>query len=585
MIRAVRCDQPSFRDVHLSPGFNVIMADRTKESTKQDTRNGLGKSSLIEIIHFCLGSTLEQGESLGQEPLRGWTFTLDLTLAGRELSVSRNTAERNQVLLRGDTADWFPGSGARTLEGLGTETVVNVSEWNALLGHLLFALPREAPEAKYKPSYRSLISYFIRRGRDAFSSPFDHHRKHSEWDKQLHNAFLLGLAWEDARDWQVLKDKEKVLNDLKRAAAAGMMPDMLGTMGELEARKVQLQSQLREQRDALSGFRVHPQYREIEQTANALTQEIHDLSNDNAQDRQLLALYQSSVEEEHPPSQDDVARVYEEAGVVFSSALRRRLEDVLAFHTTLLSNRRSFLAREIERLLHAIQSREEAIREKSDRRAEHMGILRTHGALEEHSRLQSRATATEAELRDVTARIDNLHRFNEGASSLRMEKEALYQRADADYRERAEARRRAIELFNANSQALHSLTGTLVIDVTQTGFRFDVRIERSRSHGVGSMKIFCYDLMLAELWAGREATPGILVHDSTIFDGVDERQIAHALELAAAKSAAGGFQYLCALNSDRVPWSEFSSGFSLDPYVRLRLTDATTDGGLLGIRF
>lgn len=585
MIRAVRCDQPGFREVRLSPGFNVILADRTQESTRLDSRNGLGKSTLIEIIHFCLGANLKRGEGLGQERLKGWTFALDLTLTGRDLSVSRNTAERSHVHLRGDTADWFPGSGAGAPEGLQTETTLSVGEWNALLGRLLFGLPREAPEARCKPSYRSLISYFIRRGRDAFGSPFDHHGVQREWDKQLHNAFLLGLAWEDARDWQVLKDKEKVLNDLKRAAAAGMMADMLGTMGELEARKVQLQSQLREQRDALSGFRVHPQYREIEQAANALTEEIHDLSNDNAQDRQLLALYQSSVEEEHAPTQDDVASVYEEAGVVFSSALRRRLEDVLAFHTTLLSNRRSFLSREVERLLHAIQSREGAIRERSDRRAEHMMILRTHGALEEHARLQSRATATETELGGVTTRIDNLHRFNEGASSLRMEKEALYQRAVADYDERAVARRRAIELFNANSQALYSAPGRLVIDVTQTGFRFGVEIERSGSQGISSMKVFCYDLMLAELWAGRGATPGILVHDSTIFEGVDERQVAHALELAAAKSARAGFQYLCALNTDSVPWNEFSPGFGLDSYVRLRLTDATPDGGLLGTRF
>jgi uncharacterized protein YydD (DUF2326 family) len=585
MIRAVRCDQASFREVRLSPGFNVILADRTRESTTRDSRNGLGKSTLIEIIHFCLGAELKRGKGLGEAPLSGWTFTVDLTLAGRELSVSRNTAEANRVHLQGETADWFPGTGAGATGGPQSGTTLRASEWNALLGHLLFGLPREVPEAKYKPSYRSLISYFIRRGRDAFSSPFEHHGKQSEWDKQLHSAFLLGLAWEDARDWQILKDKERVLNDLKRAAAAGMMADMLGTIGELEARKVQLQSRLREQRDALSGFRVHPQYREIEQAANALTQEIHEISNDNVQGRQLLALYQSSVEEEHPPSQDDVARLYEEAGVVFSSALRRRLEDVLAFHTTLLANRRSFLSREIERLAQAIESRERAIREKSDRRAEYMEILRTHGALEEYSLLQSLATGTEAELGDVKARMSNLRRFEEGAIALRMEKETLHQRARSDYDERSNARGRAIELFNANSQALYRAPGTLVIDVTPTGFRFHVNIERSGSHGISSMKVFCYDLMLAELWAGREATPGILVHDSTIFDGVDERQIAHALELAAAKSAGGGFQYLCALNSDTIPWREFSSGFGLDSYVRLRLTDATPNGGLLGIRF
>ena len=29
----------------------------------------------------------------------------------------------------------------------------------------------------------------------------------------------------------------------------------------------------------------------------------------------------------------------------------------------------------------------------------------------------------------------------------------------------------------------------------------------------------CYDLMLARLWSGRPASPGVLIHDSTLFDG------------------------------------------------------------------
>ena len=55
MIHSVTADRPSFKTVELKPGFNVILAERTKESTKKDSRNGLGKSTLIEIIHFCLG--------------------------------------------------------------------------------------------------------------------------------------------------------------------------------------------------------------------------------------------------------------------------------------------------------------------------------------------------------------------------------------------------------------------------------------------------------------------------------------------------------------------------------------------------
>jgi uncharacterized protein YydD (DUF2326 family) len=93
--------------------------------------------------------------------------------------------------------------------------------------------------------------------------------------------------------------------------------------------------------------------------------------------------------------------------------------------------------------------------------------------------------------------------------------------------------------------------------------------------------------MLAQLWSERDRSPCILIHDSTIFDGVDERQVALALELADRESKRCGFQYICTFNSDMIPRSEFADDFNLnfDSFVRLILTDDSDEGGLLGIRF
>ena len=110
-------------------------------------------------------------------------------------------------------------------------------------------------------------------------------------------------------------------------------------------------------------------------------------------------------------------------------------------------------------------------------------------------------------------------------------------------------------------------------------------IKRDGSNGIGNMKVFCYDLMLAELWAAKPKSSHFLIQDSIIFDGVDERQVKNALELAAHTSKDQNFQYICILNSDNVPWQEFSPYFDFKDYVRLTLTDDTEQGGLLGVRF
>ena len=95
-------------------------------------------------------------------------------------------------------------------------------------------------------------------------------------------------------------------------------------------------------------------------------------------------------------------------------------------------------------------------------------------------------------------------------------------------------------------------------------------------------------LLLAHRSGDRCAFPGCPRNhtvDSTIFDGVDERQRAEALELAARESLAHGFRYICTLNSDYVPRNEFSTGFQIEDFIHLRLTDADPAGCLLGVRF
>ena len=81
--------------------------------------------------------------------------------------------------------------------------------------------------------------------------------------------------------------------------------------------------------------------------------------------------------------------------------------------------------------------------------------------------------------------------------------------------------------------------------------------------------------------------PDFLIHDSPIFDAVDERQVARALMLAKQKTDDLQFQYICMVNSDKVPYQEFDLEFEIEfsNSIVLRISDNHESGGLLGIRF
>lgn len=582
MIHAITANHRSFHSVQFRPGLNVILAERTDTSTQKDTRNGLGKSTLIDIIDFCLGSRATQGKGLLIEPLAGWEFTLELTLAGKRVKVSRAINTPNRLVISGDTTGWIEQPDTDKETG---EHIFNLDRWKILLGWALFDVPRTHDALKYKPTYRSLISYFLRRGVDAYADPFRHARQQQPWDVQLHIGYLLGLNWENAAKWQELKDKEQGVKAIGEAIKTGVFEGAWGTVGELEAESIQLETQVNQESIALQNFKVHPQYEVVQKEADETTTEIHRLANENISDRRRLARYRESVSTEKIPADTVLDQLYEEAGLIFPDAVLRTLEEAKVFHSRIVENRRSFLETEIKRLERRINGRDEEIKKLTESRATNLEILSTHGALQEMTKLQERYIETRGKMDRVRARISEIKDLNARKREIKVRKTELAQIAEQDHEQRRDIWTMPVQLFNDNSQALYKIPGRLVIDITESGFKYDVEINRSGSEGVGKMKVFCFDLMLLQLMAQKPDLIDFLVHDSSLYDGVDERQRALALERASEISNQTGAQYICTLNSDMVPRAEFSKDFDFDKHVRLTLTDKSPSDSLLGFHF
>lgn len=585
MIHSVTSTDPRFRTVHLGPGLNIVLAERTAGSSEKDSRNGLGKTSLIEIIHFCLGGGFDKNHRLAHPELRHATYSLEIDLGPNRFTVSRCPEEAGFVTLKGPVTALPVETKPHRKSGRPT---LAIPAWNDLLGRLLFGLGGEDSAPTFTPSFRSLIGYFIRRGAHAFSQPFEHFPKQQEWDKQVNTALLLQLDWHHPHRWQLLREKKKLINQLKAFAKSGIDPHSIGLdhIGDLEAARVNLEEKAREGAAELASFKVHPQYRDLEIQASRITSDLHRLNNENVADREMLAFYETALHDETPAPSRDIDRLYSEAGIVLPGHVTQRLEDVHAFHVRLIRNRREFLQDALARLSSQIARRDGEIRTLTDQRADLMRLLQTHGALEEYTRLQQRHLQTVSRLEDLRRRLAALRKFEAGHVALKAEQATLEVETLRDFTERQTVLEKELTLFNQHSLALYDSPGRLIIEPKAgTGYKLDYRIDRKGSEAVGHMVVFCYDLMLARTWAALPSGPGFLIHDSTLFDGADERQFTQALHLASLTSQSENFQYLCCLNSDRIPTSGFPQAFDWRNFVRLTLRDGSPDGGLFGFRF
>src|SRR6185436_7088022 len=149
----------TFRPIYFKRSGLTLIIGRQKNPKKPDsgkTYNGVGKSLVIGLIHFCLGSSVNKKL---QEAIPDWEFTLTFEINGTQFVASRNTSTQKEIELSG--------------EGL---TLVKFRD---RLENAVFQLP---PNIK-GVTFRSLLPRFIRPRKESYIS-FDSVRdQEKEYDR------------------------------------------------------------------------------------------------------------------------------------------------------------------------------------------------------------------------------------------------------------------------------------------------------------------------------------------------------------------------------------------------------------------
>ena len=429
-----------------------------------------------------------------------------------------------------------------------------------------------------------LLAYFIRRQLSgAFTTPEKQATMQQAGDYQVALLFLLGLDWKIASDWQQVRDREKTLAELKKAAGAGAFGSIIGKTADLRTQVAVAESQLNKLRAQLGSFRVLPQYRELEEEADQITLQLNAISNDDTIDAIAIRDLETAMQSESPPPLVALEAIYAEAGVVLPGVAIKRYDEVRSFHESVVRNRRDYLYEELLAAKQRVTSREQEKQRLDQRRAKVMGILHSHGALDQFAKLQGEAGRLEADVESLRKRFEAAEQLDGTKNELDIERNRLTLRLRRDFSEQNQRLSEAILAFEETSMQLYESAGSMTVKETPNGPVFQFPMQGSRSKGIKNMQIFCFDMMLMRLCAKRGIGPGFLIHDSHLFDGVDGRQVISALKVGADTANELGFQYIVTMNEDDA-FKEETDGFDLGEYVLpVVLTDAKEDGGLFRI--
>lgn len=340
-------------------------------------------------------------------------------------------------------------------------------------------------------------------------------------------------------------------------------------------------------KEQIGSFRVVPAYEELKNRADDINRRIRAIPNEDITDRRNLEDLQKSISEAADPDTGYLERAYADLGVTLGRQVRQRFDDVQAFHASVVRNRRRYLMEEMNTIQQRLEARRREREQLGEELASVLKSLQEGGALEALTALQQALAQKQASVDALKHRYEAAQALESSARQITAKRAELQEALSVDLDERQAQTREAILLFAEYARRLYGPEheAYLAIQSGTNSLKITPYIDRGDSRGIGNMVIFCLDLTVAVIAHRHRRGPDFLVHDSHLFDGVDDRQIAAALTLATEVAEEERMQYIVSLNSDDLSKATQRGFHMKDRIIEPRLTDVNEEGGLFGFRF
>lgn len=590
MIVSIESSLKTFKAVRFRSGLNVLLSERTADSTDKQTRNSAGKTSLIEVIHFLLGADCEKDSLFRLDELVEHTFKGTFRIDGELLTVARTGSDPSKIFLvsGGEERKDIP----RKLDKASERFYVSNVNWRVFLGHAMFGLPADERgtlfDESFTPTFRSMFSYFVRRRNSGgFISPERQAEKQQRWDWQVNLSYLFGLDWQIPFDFNKIRAREKTLEELKKAVKIGALGSVIGTVAELRPQVTIAEVKATRLRKSLEQFEVLDSYKSLSKRAGQIKTEMQALTRQSVTLNETLDHLQEALRSERPPQRSDIQQLYAAAGIELPGVALRRFDDVSSFYESVVANRHIHLEHEISDVRSRITDVEGGLSRLDEERSNILRTLQGRGALDDFLAMQRDLADVEANAASLRERFKAAEALEGESTKLDIDRAELKRKLQEDHHVREKALNEAILIIaDAIAELYDDRAGSFVVKATENGPEFGIAIEGDRGGGIANMEIFCFDQALLQIVKKRYGGPGFLIHDSHLFDGVDERQVAGALRLGKKISERLQQQYIVTMNSDifdRLPADESADlGAAV---LDTRLSDNTEAGGLFGFRF
>ena len=564
---SLRANKTSFHPIIFKDGVNIIVGKQVAPLDENDgnTYNGVGKSLILHLIHFCLGSN--KIDSFGVH-LPEWEFTLRFKIDQKEYYATRSTEKQNLIDFSGE--EYTP------------------KKMRIKMLELCFGLV----ESPANMTWTTLFSRFIRRYRSCYSTFDTFVPKETDYSKILNNCYLLGIDTELIVKKKELREQQSLANTTEKAIKRDPLFKQY-YLGKSDAAldATDLEYQIIELEKEISEFKVSNNYHELEKEADEKSYEKKALENKRILINNYIKNIEDSLKETNEVKEEKLLKVYQAAQIEIPEMVKKKLDEVLKFHDDLLTSRNTRLRKELNKQRDELKEIDEKIEILGKRMDELLSFLDSHGALEEYVALTKQLNALNNELDRIQEYQKILKAYKD--NELRIKAELIEQDKETEEYLETEAeylKQLRNQYWNYAKRFYPKKRSGLVINnnsgENMLRFNLDARIEDDSSDGVNEVRMFCFDLLLLNC---KKSKMRFLAHDSRLFANMDPRQRETLFRIVNETCAETNMQYICSINEDAL--LSFQSLMTADEYkqyvldnIILELNDDAPESKLLGIQ-
>lgn len=338
----------TIRDISFQKGINLIVDETPESQTQQTSGNNVGKTTVLRLIDYCLGS---KGESIykdtefSQQPnttienfLTNTEVLITLELVedldddtSKKITISRNFLKRNKKI--------------QTING---ENFTDDKKFDFELKKIIFKTEVD------KPTFRQIISKNIRIDKDRMDKIV--RVLGSFVGNEVYEAlylFWLGIKTDKAEEKRNLTDEKKRENSFRRRLRKE------GELALIEQKLAFHNDKIMELDEQKKNFNLNKNYDEDIEKLNNVKYNLNKVSTKISQlevRRDLIIESKDDLEHEYASiNTNQIKSLYDKANALIPN-IQVSFEETLKFHNELISEKLDYITKELPDLEHKLKS-------------------------------------------------------------------------------------------------------------------------------------------------------------------------------------------------------------------------------------